>query len=351
MIRRASLCLLILVPILSYAAERVFDFTRTPAGAAPEGWTNMLAGAGKLGAWEVRMEDAPSAFLSNSPQAPKINKIAVLAQVSVSSEDERFPIMIWTGERYGDFTFTSRFKITAGSLEQIAGFVFRFQDPRNFYVVRASALGNNLRFYKFVDGVRSAPIGPLLPFEKGRWYEISVRASGNQLDILLDGAKVIPTLTDNSFVSGRLGFMTKSDSEAVFADARVTYRPLESLAAALVRQTLEDQPRLSGIRLFGVGADKSGLKCLAAKNPIDVGEPGGETQRKVFAENQVYFSQTSKAAVVTAPLHDRNGEVIGVMEFRLKPFPGQTESTTVARIIPSLRKLEASIGGADDLFN
>ena len=69
----------------------------------------------------------------------------------------------------------------------------------------------------------------------------------------------------------------------------------------------------------------------------------------MFAENQTYVGKTPDAAVVTAALHDRNGEVIGVMEFRLKPFPGQMESTTVARVLPTLRKLEGSIGGAREL--
>ena len=48
----------------------------------------------------------------------------------------------------------------------------------------------------------------------------------------------------------------------------------------------------------------------------------------------------------TAPLHDRNGDVVAVMEFHLKPFPGQIESTTVARILPTLRKLESGITGS-----
>ena len=34
----------------------------------------------------------------------------------------------------------------------MAGLAFRFQNASNFYVVRASALGHNLRFYKMVNG-------------------------------------------------------------------------------------------------------------------------------------------------------------------------------------------------------
>lgn len=349
MIRTTARVLLTTWAGLLAAAERNFDFSPSPKGGEPEGWRAELAGSGRPGDWRVVQEEVPSALEPLSPQAPKLNRRPVVAQASASAEDERFPMLVHTAERFGDFTFTSRFRIDGGSLEQIAGLVFRHQDPRNFYVVRASALGGNLRFYKFVDGERSAPIGPSIPFQKGRWYELSVRAEGNQIEVLLNGTNAFPILTDNSFNAGHIGFITKSDTTAVFGDARIRYRPLETLAAALVRQTLEQQPRLLDLRLYGPSPDGGPLRCLAAKNPKDLGSAADETAAKVHRENRTYFGRTSSAAVVTAPLHDRNGDVIGVMEFHLKPFPGQMESTTVARILPTLKKLESSISGANAL--
>ena len=195
----------------------------------------------------------------------------MLAQTAPSNEDERFPQLINNSERYGDFTFSTRFQITGGSLEQIAGLVFRHQDPKNFYVVRASALGSNLRFYKFVDGERSAPIGPSIPFLKGKWYELSVRAEGNQIEVLLNGTNAFPTLTDKTFNAGHVGFITKSDTTALFADVSIRYRPLETLAATLVRQALEQQPRLLNLRLYGVSGNQKDLQCRAAKNSRDIG--------------------------------------------------------------------------------
>ena len=293
--------------------------------------------------------DVPPILETLSPQALKITRKSVLAQMAASDEDERFPLLIHTAERFGDFTFSARFRITGGAFEQIAGLVFRHQDPKNFYVVRASALGNNLRFYKFVDGERSSPIGPPVPFHKGKWYELSVRAEGNQIEVLLNGTNAFPTLTDNSFNAGHIGFITKSDTTAQFADIAIRYRPLETLAATLVRQALEQQPRLLNLRLYGTAPDRPGLRCLAAKNSTDLGTEAGETVQKVHQENQTYFGKTPQAAVVTAPLHDRNGDVIGVMEFHLRPFAGQIESTTVARILPTLKRLESGITGAKAL--
>jgi len=349
MMRRIVLTLFLLAMFRVQAAELSLDVSGSKPGEFPSGWTNLLAGTGKPGSWEVRLESVPSSLEPLSAQAVNLNRRAVVVQTVPSAEDERFPLLLWNGQKFGDFTYKARIQIVGGALEQIAGLVFRAQDEKNFYVVRLSALGGNLRFYKFVDGQRSPPIGPSMPFEKGRWYELAVRASGNQLDVLLDGTNAFPTITDNTFLSGRIGFITKSDTLAQFADPHLSYRPMETLATALVRETLANQPRLLGLRLFGTSAQRSELHCLASKDPTEIGLVAGETERKVYAENRTYFGKKPEAAIVTAALHDRNGEVIGVMEFRLKPFPGQVESTTVARVLPTIRKLEGSIGGARDL--
>ena len=349
MIRPTALLMLAACAALLSAAERTFDFSSTKPGTLPDGWKIELAGVGKPGDWRIVEEDLPSILEPISPQAPRLTRKAVIAQAAPSNEDERFPLLIHNSERYGDFTFTARFQITGGTFEQIAGLVFRHQDSKNFYVVRASALGNNLRFYKFVDGERSIPIGPSISFKKGKWYELSVRAEGNQIEVLLNGTNAFPTLTDNSFNAGYIGFITKSDTTALFADASIRYRPLETLAAALVRQALEQQPRLLNLRLYGTSSDKQELRCLAAKNPTDLGMEASETVRKVHKENQTYFGKKPEACVVTAPLHDRNGDVIGVMEFHLRPFAGQIESTTVARILPTVKRLESGITGAKAL--
>lgn len=349
MIRPTAWLMLAAWASLLSAAERHFDFSSTKPGTLPNGWKAEVAGAGKPGDWRVVEEDVPPILEPLSAQAPRLTRKAVIAQTAPSNEDERFPLLVHTSERYGDFTFSVRFRINEGTFEQIAGLVFRHQDSKNFYVVRASALGDNLRFYKFVDGERSVPIGPSISFQKDKWYELAVRAEGNQIEVLLNGTNAFPTLTDNSFNAGHIGFITKSDTTALFADVNIRYRPLETLAAILVRQALEQQPRLLNLRLYGASSDKQELRCLAAKNSTDLGMAANETVRKVHKENQTYFGKNPEAAVVTAPLHDRNGDVIGVLEFHLRPFAGQIESTTVARILPTVKKLESGITGAKAL--
>lgn len=331
------------------AAERTFDWSTAVAGKPPEGFRGFLAGTGKAGDWRIVLDELPTSFKPFNTNAVVDNRFPVVSQKAIDSEDERFPVLVFDGEIYGDLTYTARLKVVSGALEQIAGLVFRAQNDTNFYVARINTLEGNIRFYKFLNGVRSKPIGNDLPLKKGQWYELSVACNGNKIRISLDGKEVIPELTDNSFIRGKIGFITKSDTVAYFSDARVTYRPLEMLATQIVRQVNESQPRLRNFRIYGKTESHPELHVLAAKIDSDNGRPAEKTELDVFEENRMYFGHDRGDSIVTAPLHDRNGVTIGVVKFFLKSFPGQTEANTVGRVMPTLRDIELQVGSADDL--
>ena len=335
--------------VAAQAAERSFDFSQTKPGATPEGFRAFRAGTGKPGDWQIVLDDIPTELQPRSTNAAAANRLPVLAQVSRDPVDERFPVLLYDGEVYGDLTLTTRFKIVGGTVEQMAGVVFRLQDEKNFYVVRANALDGNVRFYKFFNGDRSAPIGNSLPVSKGVWHELSVSCTGNRIQVRLDGKEAMPELTDNSFLLGKVGFMTKSDSLAYFSEAKVSYRPLESLATTMVRDTLARQPRLKNLRIYGKTTAQPELHVIASKNEKEVGQKAEETELKVFTENQSYVGKAASEQVVTAPLHDRNGETVGVVKFFLKPFLGQTEANVIARVLPIVREMELRVGASRDL--
>jgi hypothetical protein len=335
--------------VAAQAAERAFDFSQTKAGETPEGFRSFRAGTGKPGDWQIVLDDIPTEFKPLSTNAAAANRLPVLAQLSRDPADERFPVLLYDGEVYGDLTLTTRFKIVGGAVEQMAGLVFRLQDEKNFYVVRANALDGNVRFYKFFNGERSAPIGNSMPVTKGVWHELSVTCTGNRIQVRLDGKEAIPELTDNSFLLGKVGFMTKSDSVAYFSEAKVNYRPLESLATSLVRDTIARQSRLKNLRIYGKTTAQPELHVIASKIPAENGMKAEETELKAFNENQSYLGKADGEQIVTAPLHDRNGETVGVVKFFLKPFLGQTEANVVARVLPIVREMELRVGAAKDL--
>ena len=335
---------------LVLGAELEFDFSNVRPGEAPVGWRSELAGTGGVaGEWKIQLEDVDPLLAPISANAPKVKK-AVLAQTALDATDERFPLLVWEGERFGDFTWRARLKLVGGQKEQIAGLAFRIQDPKNFYVARVSALGHNVRFYKFVDGQRSNPIGPNIPFAAGEWHELAVETLANRIRILIDGKEAMPPLDDYSFPNGKIGFLTKSDSIALFADARITFRPLETVAQSLVRHAMEKNPRFLGVKVFGSTPENPELRVLASNNSSELNAPATLVERNVVADRQPFAGKTGAHFLVTMPLHDRNGDTVGAAKFVLPGFKGQTEANALARIQPSFREMERRLAAAKDLI-
>jgi hypothetical protein len=230
----------------------------------------------------------------------------------------------------------------------MAGLAFRVQDTNNYYYVRASALGNTFRFIKVVNGQRLTTLGPSVPIEKSTWHELSVDCKGNRITCQLDGKELIPTLTDNSFAAGKIAFWTKSDSVACFGDTKIVFTPHETLAQVLVREAIGRYPRLEGLRIYApLGED--GPKVVASSYDDELGTPGGETEQKVISRDAMFYGKTGNSAIVTLPLHDRNGEVAGAVRVVLHSFMGQTEQNAVARAQPVVRQMEQRIRTAKDL--
>ncbi len=333
------------------AAERLFDFSPMPEGRPPAGFVSVLTGSGTPGDWRVVLADAPTAFQPLTPNAPRGGKNGVLAQLSPDATDERFPALIFADEVFGDFTFTTKFKCVDGKTEQMAGVVFRYQDPKNYYVIRASGLGNNVRFYKFVNGERSAPIGPEIPIARGVWHELMVECKGNQIRCLLNGKEAIPTLTDNSFAFGKLGFWTKSDSVSHFADGKVTYTPRETLAKGLVREVFEKKTSITGVVIYLIKGGGAELRVVASHDEKLLGSSGTAVEANVIASDVKYYGADKSRAVVlvTLPLHDRNGEAVAAVRVEMKPFPGQTEQNAILRAMPIVKRMEQRFKEAKDL--
>ena len=331
------------------AAERRFDFGQAPGGQLPDGFHSVVSGLGKPGDWRVIFEDVEPGIVPLSPQAHALTKKAVLAQVSQDPSDEHFPILVFEDETFGDFTFSARFKTVSGRVEQMAGIVFRYQNETNFYVLRASSLGNTFRFYKVVNGERGNIIGPEIRIPTNVWQELSVECKGNQIHCLLDGKDVIPTINDSSFSSGKIGFWTKSDSVSYFTDARIVYVPRQIEADVIVRELLKKYPRLEDIRIYTAGAAAGTSRLVASRDQKDVGQPGAKAESDIIQHGVVYYAKEKGITTVTMPVRDHNGDSIAAVRVIMKSFPGQTEQNAVARATPIMKEIQARIQTGEDL--
>lgn len=336
MLRCLGLFCLVLVNSAG-GAELVFDFGRAGNDQTPAGFTNTLAGTGRLGRWRAMTEDVPGTTNSS-----------VLAQTSMEVVDERFPLLIYQKTKFTDFTLTTKFKLVEGIVEQMAGIVFRYQDEKSFYVIRASGLGNNVRFYKVVGGIRGQPIGPNVPVPSGVWHELKITCRGNKIQAWLNGREVIPELTDTSFSSGKIGFWTKSDSLTRFADTRIVYEPREPLAQTLVRDIMTAYPRLLGVKIY-VRDDDGTPRIIASKEPTEIGADGGATETDVIANGHVYQGREKGTVSVIQPLRDHNGEPIAAVRFVMNSFPGQTEQAVLQRALPMVKEIQARVRTLEEL--
>jgi hypothetical protein len=334
---------LLALPVV--AVDRVLKFSDSPVDQEPSGFRSLVIGAGKPGDWKVVREDDSGASGTNQAST-------VLAQTARDPQGNHFPVLIFDKESYGDFRLSTRFKIVGGAMEQAAGIVFRFQNESNFYLVGASVLGNSFRCYKVDNGVWKPPFGPEMEISKGTWHDLVVQCEGTRILCSLDGNDAIK-LIDNSTAgsAGKVGFWTKSDSVSHFLDTTISYTPSEMLAKTLVRQALQEYPRVLGLKVFAERTRGEGPSIIASKDETEIGQAGGKAESDVILNGTSYYSKDKESVTVTLPLRDRNGDPIAAVRIVMKTFPGQTEDNAVVRAKPIVKLMQAQVKSREELLH
>jgi hypothetical protein len=346
----------LLVALLAWTAagaERVFNFGEYPFDQTPSNFVSTVTGTGKPGEWKILLDQTPSLMPARDANTPAVTQHAVLAQLERFAVDQHFPVLVYNDEKFDDFSFGTRIKLTGGALAQMGGIVFRYQDPKNYYVLVASALDKRFWFFKIVNGVRSEKlIGPAIEISRDEWHEISVKCDGNHINCLFDGKQIIPMITDDSFSSGKVGFWTKSDSVVYFTDSKVEFTPRETLAQTLVSSTVQEYARVLGMKIFAASPGSSNITVVASKDPKDLRQAGGKVEADVIQNGKSYFGRDKKAGTVTvtAPLRDRNGDSVAAVVFVMKTFPGETEDTALMKSQTMIKKIEPRVASLEDLL-
>jgi hypothetical protein len=355
-----------LLPLLvgasvAFAAERKFDFSETRTGETPSGFRSALTGKGSPGDWKVITTEVPPIVAPLSPKAPVEMKRGALAQLSLEREDSRAPLLIYDADTYRDFTFSTRFKIVAGESEQMAGIAFRLQDEKNYYYVRANAKDRNVAFFRYVEGELIGPISVSAEVKTNEWIQLAIECRGSKFRALLNDRESIPWTEPNLvpfpdgsskgvFPNGKIAFWTKSDSLVYFADARLDYAPKEAFAQTLIRETMQVNPRLIGLKIFGMTTNNTGTSIIASTDEKEIGQPGEQVERDCIEKGGSYFGKGSEVAVVTMPLHDRNGETVGAVRVVMTTFFGQMENNALARARPIVKSMTERISSAKELL-
>ena len=333
------------------ATERIFNFSDFTVDNAPTNFTSLVAGHGKPGEWRVILDEVPPTLAPLTAKAQAVTSRAVLAQQAREPVAGHVPVLIYDGETFRDFKFTTRCKLAGGALAQSAGIVFHFQNISNFYLVQASALSGSFRCSKVVNGELKPPLGPEVKLAKGEWHEISVQCEGPRITCALDGSELVK-LVDNASAGagGKLGFCTQADTVAYFVDAKVVFTPQEIFSEKMVKDALSEYSRLVGLKIFAVRPPDKEPVVLASGNAAEVGQRGGPAERDVLQTGHSYYGKGQQTVTVILPLRDHNGEVMAAVTIEMKKFLGQTEDNALVRAQPIVRKLQAQVQSLADLL-
>jgi hypothetical protein len=145
----------------------------------------------------------------------------VLAQLSTDPTRGRFPLCIYDDFVGRDVAVAVRFKALAGHVDQAAGIVVRYLDRDNYYVTRANALEDNIRFYKVEKGKRTQLAGADMEVTPRQWHSLEIQADGPRFEVYYDGWRVIEAEDTTFSQPGRVGLWTKADSVTYFDDFKV----------------------------------------------------------------------------------------------------------------------------------
>ena len=193
----------------SFVAIMTVGFDDQKPGVVPDGWTAAHTGKGTE-KWTVEKD-------ATAPSAPMVLKQSGVCSFSTCVKDDTSLV---------DGFAEVKFKPLSGKVDESGGLVWRYQDPKNYYVVRANALEDNVVLYKMENGKRSSlPIvgrkggyGVKAKVAKDKWQTLRVEFVGDTFAVTFEGKELFKVKDTTFTKAGKVGLWTKADSETLFDD-------------------------------------------------------------------------------------------------------------------------------------
>ncbi len=193
--------------------DTTFTFNNCQLGEIPLGWSQHFTGKGETTDWKI---------LEN-------NGNKVLAQLSKDNPNYHFNEIVFDGIKVKNVELKVKMKGVDGKMDQGGGFVWRFINADNYYVVRANPLEDNVVLYKVEKGKRT----DLPVLGQGRTYGVDVKSLGNGwnnlritvvdnlFSVYLNGEQIFQVKDETFANEGKIGLWTKADAVTYFDDFQV----------------------------------------------------------------------------------------------------------------------------------
>jgi hypothetical protein len=148
------------------------DTSVRQTGGEPDDFTFWRTGQGAGGKWTVVGD-------------PTAAKGRAIAQIGKDRTDYRFPLAVYKPFSGKNLEFSVRFKPVAETVDEAGGVALRLLTPDDYYVARANALEDNVRFYRVVKGKREQLAGANTKVSANQWHTPALKAEGGPLHRLL----------------------------------------------------------------------------------------------------------------------------------------------------------------------
>jgi hypothetical protein len=178
-------------------------------GSAPGDFDFARTGQGGPGQWVVVTDGVAHA----------------IEQTSTDRTDYRFPLAIYRPVTATNVEAALRFKPVAGKVDQAGGIAVRVASEDDYYVVRANALEDNVRFYRVVKGRREQLSGADTKVSSGEWHTLRLRAEGDRFTVSFDGKTLYAASDSTLSAPGRIALWTKADSVTRFDQISIQVLP------------------------------------------------------------------------------------------------------------------------------
>jgi hypothetical protein len=200
-----ALCALLLAACEPAATPSRADTVTFAASKGLGDFEFAVTGSGQPGEWSVVRDDATQA----------------LAQTGSDSTNDRFPLAIYRPFAGRNVYVSIRFMAVSGNIDQAGGVVVRFTSAGNYYLARANALENNVRFYRVVGGKRQMIAGVDAHVSSGAWHTLGIAARDDRFIILFNGRELFGATDAKVPGPGRVGLWTKADSVTWFESIKI----------------------------------------------------------------------------------------------------------------------------------
>jgi len=92
-----------------------------------------------------------------------------------------------------------------------------------------------------------------------------------------------------------------------------------------------------------------GLVVASGKDG-EIGQAGGKTESETIHKDMIFYGKENEMALVTVPLHDRNGDAVAAVKVVMKTFTGQTEENAITRAMPIVKEMQARVPAVKNLL-